>query len=201
MTGEDSAPRVPVAVDAPAGAPPRTPLGWFRTLARDRRGDYTRSDRTLALTHPWPPGFDPATSAVYAHNALDIGAPPAVVFGVLVAATEWPSLYPNAAEVVIEDGKETVLRAGARFTWITFAVRQESEVTLFNPDVALGWTADSPGTRAFHRWWIEPRGGGCRLVTEEAQFGPVAFVGRYWMNRSLRAAHQLWLECIRDRVA
>jgi hypothetical protein len=41
---------------------------------------------------------------------------------------------------------ETVLRAGARFTGITFAVRQESEVTLFNPDVALGWTADSLGS-------------------------------------------------------
>jgi len=132
---------------------------------------------------------------VFAHNELDLSVDAAAVFEILVSALAWPSFYPNSADVRIGDGQAGALGPGTSFTWTTFAVSQQSRVTLFKRDAALGWTADSPGTRAYHRWLLEDLPGtGCRVVTEECQFGPLAWIGRRWMNPSLRAAHQLWLE-------
>jgi hypothetical protein len=181
---------------------PRTALGWFRQLKQLRPGDYRRSDPMGADPHPWPAGFDPRANPVFARNTLDIPAPPAAVFAALVDAPSWPTFYPNAADVVVEAGQETRLRAGARFEWRTFSTRQRSQVVLFEPDARLGWTALSPGTRAVHRWLIEPRASGAAayVITEECQVGITARIDRYWMNRSLSAAHQLWLEALRDHV-
>ena len=178
---------------------PRTALGWFRFLARHPT-HYRLSDRSQALPIPWPDGFDPRRNPVFAHNALEIPAPADVVFSVLVDATGWPVFYPNAADVRIEGGAETLLRPGARFAWKTFATWQRSEVVMFERDVSLGWTADSPGTRAFHRWVLEPTANGTRVVTEECQHGMIACIDRRWMNRSLSATHQIWLERLRDHV-
>jgi hypothetical protein len=184
----------------PSESYPATPVGWFVRLARERPRDYRLSDRRLGSDRPWPDGFDPRTNPVFACNAIDIQAPVSAVFRILMAATEWPSFYPNAAEVSIEGGRETLLRAGTRFVWRTFGVRQRSEVTLFETDRALGWRAESPGTHAYHRWFVAAGGGLTHVLTEECQFGFVASVDRYWMNRSLNASHQLWLEGLRQRI-
>jgi hypothetical protein len=193
MTGEG---------DLMAAKRPRTALGWFRALARAHPAFYRPSARDDAHPMPWPAGFDPRTNPVFAHNAIDVAAPPPMVFAILCDAPAWPTFYPNAADVVMEAGGEPRLHAGARFTWRTFSTLQKSEVVLFEADRAVGWTADSPGTRALHRWILEPmaRGAGTRLVTEECQAGLTASIDRYWMNRSLSATHQIWLERIRDRV-
>jgi hypothetical protein len=89
------------------------------------------------------------------------------------------------------------LRLGTKFRWETFSVVQHSEVTLYEPDRALGWTARSPGTRAYHRWFLLPEGHGTRVITEECQRGFVAWLDHHWMNPSLHATHQLWLEELR----
>jgi ribosome-associated toxin RatA of RatAB toxin-antitoxin module len=199
-------PIVPIdAANNPTTRRPRTAFGWFWTFARSRSPYYRPSDRSAAHPLPWPPGFDPVKNPVFSRNVLEIPAPPTEVFSALCAATEWPAFYPNAADVVIEEGREQRLRAGAHFTWRTFSTRQASEVVLFDADRALGWTADSPGTRAFHRWILEPVAEGTRLVTrlvtEECQFGPATWLDAHWMSRSLSATHQIWLERLRARLA
>jgi hypothetical protein len=196
----------PIALASDPKAPrPRTAFGWFWTFARSRSPYYRPSERSAAHPLPWPPGFDPVKNPVFAHNALDIPAPPAAVFAALCEAPAWPTFYPNAADVVIEEGREQRLRAGARFVWRTFSTRQASQVVLFEADRALGWTADSPGTRAFHRWILEPVADGTQLsthlITEECQFGLAARIDAHWMNRSLSATHQIWLERLRARFA
>jgi uncharacterized protein YndB with AHSA1/START domain len=196
----------PIAVpNDPTTRRPRTAFGWFWTFARSGSPYYRPSDRSAAHPLPWPPGFDPVRNPVFSQNVLEIAAPPTAVFAALCAATEWPTFYPNAADVVIEEGREERLRAGARFTWRTFSTRQASEVVVFEADRALGWTADSPGTRALHRWILEPVAGGTRVgtrvVTEECQFGLAARIDAHWMNRSLSATHQIWLEHLRARLA
>jgi uncharacterized protein YndB with AHSA1/START domain len=195
MTAHEAERRLPLG-----GKIPRNALGWFRALAREKPGHYHLSDRASAHPLAWPAGFDPRANPVYARNSLDIAAPPTAVFAVLVDATRWPSFYPNADAVVIEQGRETTLRAGSRFTWRTFATPQESQVVLFEPNVSLGWTAKSPGTRALHRWVLEPTAQGTHLITEECQVGIIASLDRYWMNRSLRVTHQIWLERMRDHL-
>ena len=180
--------------------PPRTALGWFRILGRAHPAYYHRSDRAEAHPLPWPPGFDPATNPVFARNTLDIAASPAAVFAALVDARRWPVFYPNSADVVIEDGRETVLRAGSSFVWRTFATPQKSKVLLYEPNTYLGWLARSLGTSAFHRWVLEPIVGGTRVITEECQVGIIAHLDRYWMNRCLSVTHQIWLERLRDHL-
>src|SRR5215471_9454769 len=101
----------------PSTRRPRTAFGWFWTFARSGSPYYRPSDRSAAHPKPWPAGFDPVKNPVFSQNVLEIPALPTAVFGALCAATEWPTFYPNAADVVIEGGSEQRLRAGARFTW------------------------------------------------------------------------------------
>ena len=179
---------------------PRSAIGWFWAFRRYLGRYYQASDRSKCDPSPWPDGFDPQRNPVFAHNEIDIEAPATDVFGVLIDAQAWHTFYPNASGVVMAAGSAGRLAAGSRFEWTTFGTRQRSRVTVFEPSVALGWTADSPGTHAFHRWILDHRGGSTRVITEECQHGPVAFLDRYWMNRSLHAAHQLWLERLRGQL-
>lgn len=140
---------------------------------------------------------------MFAHNEIVIpGVAPEVVFGMLVRAGEWPRFYDNSADISSEPspvpGALSELRLGSRFTWKTFGVRQKSEVTLYERARALGWTADSPGTHAYHRWLLLAEGDGTRVITEECQTGPLAWVDSFVMNPSLHASHQLWLERLKQ---
>src|SRR5438874_2000618 len=89
---------------------------------------------------------------------------------------------------------------GSRFTWTTFGVRLQSEVTLYERNHALGWLAIARGGRAFHRWHLYLVGRHTRVVTEECQRGILPRLTKRLFNPGLHAAHQLWLERLRDRV-
>jgi hypothetical protein len=183
-------------------APPEEPLGGplatFWKLRRRHGAWWTCSPRSEAHPMPWPAPFDPARSPVFARNEILVAAPPPRVFAELLAA-RWPEYYPNAADVRLHGGAAT-LGPGARFDWITFGTRQESEVTLFEQDRALGWTAGGAGARAYHRWILEPAPDGTRLLTEECQVGITPRLIRALMNPGLHAAHELWLVRLRERI-
>jgi hypothetical protein len=182
-------------------ATPRSPLGWFRALERYLPEHYTRSDPECRHPRPWQDPFDPQKNSVYSHNEMEVEAPASVVFHALTEVHAWHGFYPNASDVVVIGSDEPArLRPDVRFEWTTFSTRQKSKVTLFEPGIALGWTAESPGTHAYHRWILESKKEMTRVITEECQHGPVAFLDRYWMNRSLHAAHHLWLEGLRAHV-
>lgn len=174
------------------------PFATFWRLRRDYRRWWETSPRDAVRPMPWPAGFDPRTAAVFAHNEIVIEAPPAAVFRELTAA-RWPEYYPNSADVRLAAGA-AALEAGARFEWITFGARMKSEVTLFEADRALGWTAGGLGARAFHRWILEREARGTRVVTEECQAGITPRLIARLMNPGLHAAHQLWLERLKARV-
>ncbi|MFT3841585.1 MAG: SRPBCC family protein [Myxococcaceae bacterium] len=176
------------------------PLQAFFKLKTDFPQWFHSSSKTEANSRPWPAGLEPAKASVFAHNETFIPLPPDQVFASLTDATKWPTYYPNASDVKLPDGK-TRLEPGMQFTWSTFGAKQNTTVKEFEPGKALAWEADSPGTKAYHRWILEAAPGGTRLITEEVQKGPTAMLDQLVMNPGLHAAHQLWLERLKQTLA
>jgi len=180
--------------------PYSNPVQAFFKLKTQSSQWWQSSNKAESNPRPWPAGMEPAKASVFAHNETFIPLPPDQVFAALTDATKWASYYPNASNVQLPDGK-TKLEAGMQFTWSTFGTKQNTTVKEFEPGKALAWEADSPGTKAYHRWILEPAPGGTRLVTEETQKGPTAMLDQLLMNPGLHAAHQLWLENLKQTLA
>ncbi len=182
--------RIKPEIDA---AKPSNAFGWYFMLRRNCSEWFVTSNRSHAHPKPWPVRFNPQKDAVFSYNEIFIpNISAARIFDLLVSAKNWPSFYPNSDAVNLLGAEK--LTENCEFRWKTFATAQLSKVELFEEDHALGWSADSPGTRAFHRWIIEPQNDGMRVITEECQNGITAWLDRALMNPALHASHQLWLE-------
>ena len=159
-----------------------------------------------ARPRPWPKGFEPAATPVFAHNEIAVAAPAERVFRALLDARAWPTYYENASKIELPAGVEH-LGAGVRFGFTTFGVAFDAQITLFELNVALGWTCTggTPELSVHHRWLLEPEAAGTRLVTEETNFiSGFAWLGPLsrWCNQKLAesgtrealpAAHERWL--------
>jgi hypothetical protein len=65
----------------------------------------------------------------------------------------------------------------------------------------LVWSATGPAvTSGSHAWSIEPRPGGCRVITEESQIGLVLFFLRPRTRNRLLASHEEWLRSLKERA-
>ena len=160
---------------------------------------YVTSSREQSHPLPWPARFNPKKDSVFSYNEILIeGVAPAKIFDVLTSAKNWSSFYPNAEAVEIPNSEK--LFPDCEFQWKTFATKQKSRIELYEQDYALGWSAESPGTHAFHRWILEPKDNGTLVITEECQNGITAWLDSFVMNPGLHAAHQLWLEGLREML-
>lgn len=172
-------------------------------------------DPAIANARPWPAGYDPKTNPVFAHNEIFIRATPAAVFAEILRAQDWGQYYENARDMkLLPDAAghtPEVLGPATRFTWTSFGTPLESEITEFEKDRTLAWTArgGTPTIEAYHRWLLIPENGGTRLVTEECNKAPIdpalrwavnAFIKQSGHPEALPAAHQHWLEGVKQRV-
>lgn len=140
--------------------------------------------------------FDPHVTPVAAHNELTIKAAPERIWPILVRARNWPRWYENSSNVRVEqDSKD--LFPGADFTWCTFGVCLRSEVKEFEPGRRIAWTGKTIGVDIYHAWRIEPtEDGGCRVITEETQYGWLARAANWLMPDRIHNGHRLWLESL-----
>ena len=141
--------------------------------------------------------FDPRITPVAAHNELVIDATPERIWNILVRAVDWPRWYPNSRNVRIKGGGEK-LSLRATFTWITFGVCLRSVVKEFQPNERIAWNAKSLGVDAYHAWVIEPTIGGCRVKTEETQYGWLARAANWLWPDLVHSGHRLWLKRLAD---
>jgi hypothetical protein len=88
------------------------------------------------------------------------------------------------------------LGPGVKFTWTTFGIRVDSEVTEYRQDRLIAWTARAFGVDVYHRWFFRPTGSGTLVVTEECENGLIPSLLRRPLNRGLHAGHRLWLESL-----
>jgi hypothetical protein len=147
----------------------------------------------------WPAEFDPHRAPIHAVNALDMSVPPSAVWNVLIRAVEWPLFYPNSSNVKIDGGARD-LSAGARFTWRTFGVGLVSHVAEFEPQTRIAWNARGVGVWVYHAWLITPTPAGCRVLTEETQYGFMSRLGRIFFPGRMEREHQNWLVAMEKRA-
>jgi Polyketide cyclase / dehydrase and lipid transport len=149
--------------------------------------------------------YDPRIAPVRVRNELVMNVAPERIWSVLVRAVEWPNWYPNSKRVRIESGG-TDLYLGAQFSWCTFGVCLKSVVQEFAPFERIAWTAKAIGIDAYHAWLIVPAASGCRVITEETQYGWMARLADTMMPNRMHHYHQMWLDrlalrCNADREA
>ena len=148
----------------------------------------------------WPEKYDPSRAPVHVRNELSIAAPCERVWAWLIRARAWPSWYPNSSRVRFIDGTPPDLAPGTRFRWRTFSVGIESRVAEFVPPHRIAWDAQGIGVDAYHAWLLEPAAEGCRVITEETQYGFVARAGKLVLPNRMFRGHQLWLERLREKA-
>lgn len=104
----------------------------------------------------WSEGLNPTEADLVARNEIVIHAARERILRHPIAASGWPSGYPNAGDVVVND-PSGLLADGVSFDWTTFELEISSTVAEFVPPARLGWYGRGEGLRAYHTWLLVPR--------------------------------------------
>ncbi len=146
----------------------------------------------------WPVDFHPSKARFYIHNEIEIQAPPEVVWAILIDASNWPEWYVGAKNVVVQGGGK--LQPNAVFEWETMDLQFSSEIKEFVPNERLSWLSEKKQIQGYHAWYIEPRPGGCLLVTDESQKGWLTFFEKIFQPNKLIKLHDVWLKEIKRKA-
>jgi uncharacterized protein YndB with AHSA1/START domain len=129
---------------------------------------------------------------VTAHVQIEIAAPPAKVWSLLVDAPTWPR-WESQIESVSATGP---LAEGTSFVWSNGGTTIHSQVQLFEPERRLGWTGTAMTAKAAHVWELKPVGDGQTLVTmKESMDGPL--MARLYSSQKLADAGSQWLAALK----
>ena len=139
----------------------------------------------------WPDGLNPIEADLFAHNEIAISAEPEQIWQYLIAATEWPRWYSNAADVMVTNASGLLAEA-TTFDWTTFGLQISSTVAEFVPHTRLGWYGNGPGLRAYHTWLLVPRDHGTYVVMEEIGLGDGAKQLAQTNAGHMHRGHDLW---------
>lgn len=142
----------------------------------------------------FPPELAPDICPVYSYNEISTSATAESLWAWLVRAASWPSWYRHCKRLKFESSPGPDLELGTRFSWTTLGVPVVTTVEELEPPHRLAWRGGGVGSIGYHGWVIEPRQGGCLVVTEESQRGLVVSLGRVFLRRALLRVHQQWLE-------
>ncbi len=154
----------------------------------------TKSVQTPDSRIVWPPKYAPASAIVFAQNEIDIAATPETIWSLLIDCVNWPSWYKHCTDVSILRGGPS-LSAQSKFRFKTIGFYFQPDIETFHPFQTLIWSAKGPaGTRGAHAWYIERNSGGCRVVTEEAQWGMLLSLVGGRTQRRLLTSHEDWLQ-------
>ena len=157
----------------------------------------TKSVQTSDSRIVWPPQYAPASSIVFAQNKIDIAATPETIWSLLIDCVKWPSWYKHCTDVSILRGGP-LLSAQSKFRFKTIGLYFEPDIETFEPFQTLIWSAKGPaGTRGAHAWYIERRSSGCRVISEEAQWGVVLSLIGGRTQRTLLTSHEDWLQALK----
>ena len=147
----------------------------------------------------FPENYVPNNTPVYARNDIYINAPEEKIWDWLTRVTTWPEWYPNASNIKILNHNDSVLQENTEFKWKTFNTNITSKIRKFEPYKHLAWEAKGLGLNAYHGWLIIPEDNGCKVITEESQYGWLPSLGRSFIRKGLLKQHQIWLEGLRRK--
>ena len=124
---------------------------------------------------------------MFNEDAIEIEAPPRLVWDVFSDVEHWPDWTASVTSLVGLDGP--VLAVGKRF-----AIKQPGmaklvwKVTEVDPGSSWTWVQRSPGSRVTARHYVSSQPGGRTLVRQQLdQRGPLgALVGRLMIKKTKR---------------
>ena len=123
---------------------------------------------------------------------VQIAAPPAKVWALLVDAPSWPK-WQKQIESVTAAGP---IRSGTRFSWRTGGMNIHSQVQLCEPERRLSWTGTALTAKAVHVWELKPKPGNRTLLTvKESMDGP--WMAKIFPPQKLTEADNEWLTAIK----
>lgn len=129
---------------------------------------------------------------VIAHLEIEINAPPAKVWALLVDAPAWPT-WEKQINAVNSDGP---LAAGKKFLWKSGDTEIASQVQLFEPQTRLAWTGSAMSAKAIHVWQLqEVPGDRTRVLMKESMDGPL--MSRLFPQDKLNDAGMQWLVALK----
>jgi uncharacterized protein YndB with AHSA1/START domain len=129
---------------------------------------------------------------VTAHLEIEINAPPAKVWSLLVDAPSWPK-WEKQINAVTSDGP---LAGGKKFMWKSGDTEIQSQVQLFEPETWLAWTGSAMSAKAIHVWQLqEVAGDRTRVLMNESMDGPL--MSRLFPQDKLSAAGMEWLVALK----
>ncbi len=148
----------------------------------------------------WPERYKSANTRVHVSNELRISASAETIWKWLIRATLWPDWYPTVTKVSIEGGARELF-TGAKFNWRIFGITFLSRVEEFVPPERLAWSARFEGVDAYHAWLVEPKGSGCRVLTEENQNGWLARLNSLLRPSNISYYHTVWLRALEEKAS
>jgi uncharacterized protein YndB with AHSA1/START domain len=140
----------------------------------------------------WPEEYEPSKSNFYVHNEIEINAPPAVVWEILMEAENWPKWYEGATNVSVST-ESRLLEGNSSFKWKTMGIKFESVIKELVPNERLSWESKLKKIQGYHAWLIIPTATGCRVITDESQNGWLTFFEQLFQPKKLHRLHDIWL--------
>jgi uncharacterized protein YndB with AHSA1/START domain len=126
------------------------------------------------------------------HLQIQIAAPPARVWALLIGAPAWPT-WAKQIESVTAEGP---LEKGTRFSWKSGGTDIHSQVQLFEPQRRLSWTGTAMTAKAVHVWELQPQPGEqTLLIMKESMDGPL--MAKLYPSQKLSEAGSRWLAALK----
>jgi uncharacterized protein YndB with AHSA1/START domain len=149
----------------------------------------------------WPTQYKPENATFAVSHAIDIKAPPQVVWDIIVNAEAWPSWYQGATNVKVQNVSDGKLKADSAFSWQTMGQDFTSKIMEFNPPYRLSWESRKSTIQGYHAWLIVPSaGGGARLISDESMHGFLASMQSIFLPNKLAGLHEIWLAEIKKKA-
>lgn len=117
-----------------------------------------------------------------ARKDILINAPIDKVWAIQTDFARWPEWQKDITSITL-DGP---LAVGTVFRWKASGLNITSTIQEFEPRQRIGWTGDSLGMHAVHRWLFEAVGESTRVTTEESLTG--------WLARLLKLVDAKFLD-------
>ncbi|MEM6840772.1 MAG: SRPBCC domain-containing protein [Bacteroidota bacterium] len=148
----------------------------------------------------WPQAYQPIEAKFFVHNEIEIKSSPEVVWNILIQAETWPEWYEGASDVNVQNATSGILTESSVFTWQTMGLNFTSSVKEFTPPGRLSWESEKKNIKGYHAWLVIPTDTGCKLITQESQYGWLTFFEKTFQPKKLQRLHDVWLAAIKEKA-
>jgi uncharacterized protein YndB with AHSA1/START domain len=153
-----------------------------------------------ADTIRWPARYEPKKATFFLSNQIEVAAPPEQVWRVLIDVDSWPEWYAGARNLKLTSSTPGKLAPDAVMSWNIMDLDFVSTVKEFEPPYRLSWESRKSTIQGYHTWLLIPTETGTRVVTDESQFGILAWLQGIFVPNKLSQLHDQSLAKIKERA-